>query len=81
MPPPSPTTDLSAWWDHISMLHPPANEAVGQLLDELRDDFRWVGHRLIDAAPASPDLTVALRSLHRALMDGVAAVVLHQDEL
>lgn len=66
--------------DHLISYAAPKAPGVGEMLDEMRTEFRAIGHALVDRAPRTPDRTVALRKIHEACMAAIAAVVLNQEE-
>jgi hypothetical protein len=65
--------------DRLLTLHPPKDAAVAEAMDDLRERFVALGHAVVDAVPRTPDRTIALRSIHRACMDTIAAVACNQD--
>jgi hypothetical protein len=67
--------------DHLISYVAPKAPGVGELLDVMREEFRAVGHHLVERAPRTPDRTVALRKIHEACMASIAAVVLNQEPL
>jgi hypothetical protein len=66
--------------DRMFDLHSPKDDDVVKDLDDLRAAFKRVAKLVVKKAPRTPDRTVALRSLHRACMDSIFAVVAAQDD-
>jgi hypothetical protein len=64
--------------DRLLTLHPPATPEVAGLMDHLRGMFITLAHEVVDEVPRSADRTIALRSLHRACMDTIAALACNQ---
>jgi len=50
-------------------------------LDQISAELKVFGHNLVDVAPESRELSLALTKLQELRMYAVAAVVLHQDRL
>lgn len=67
--------------DQLVGYHKPKDERVADLLGEVRDEFKSLGHYLVNHTPDGPDQTLALRRLHEALMATTFNIVAHQDEL
>lgn len=65
--------------DRLLALHPPRSSDVAEAMDLIRGQFRNLGHTVVAFVPRTPDRTVALRSLHRACMDAIAALACNQD--
>lgn len=65
--------------DRLLDLHPPSTPEVAATMDEMRGLFVAVAHRVVDVVPRSPDRTIAIRSIHRACMDSIAALACNQD--
>lgn len=66
--------------DRLFTLHPPTTTEIAGQMDSLRREFRILARYVVDAVPRTPDRAVALRSLHRACMDTIAAVACNQPE-
>lgn len=66
--------------DRLIAHHPPAAPEVVNTMESLRGGFRSLAHEVVDAVPRTPDRTVALRSIHRACMDTIAALACNQDD-
>ncbi len=62
--------------DHL-LTHRQPDDAPSQVMADLRAAFIDLGHAIVDDVPRCPDRTVALRSLHRACMDAIAALALN----
>lgn len=77
IPPQDPDFELV---DRLFTLHPPSTPEIAGQMDSLRREFRILARYVVDAVPRTPDRTVALRSLHRACMDAMAAVACNQPE-
>jgi hypothetical protein len=67
--------------DRLLELHPPKDKNVAALMDEFRADFIDVTHLVVDMVPRSDERTIAIRSIHRACMDTIAAIACNQDKL
>lgn len=65
--------------DHLLRYAKPEIEGTTEIMEEIRADFIALGHKIVDQTPAGPDLTVALRDLHRACMSAIANIALNQD--
>lgn len=57
----------------------PRDSEVGALMDDVRARFLALGHHVVNHVPRTPDRTIALRSIHRACMDSIAAIACNQD--
>jgi hypothetical protein len=77
-PAPDPDYELV---DRLFTLHPPANDLVALTMDGLRGHFRDLASEVVAVVPRTPDRTVALRSIHRACMDSIAALACNQDNV
>lgn len=67
--------------DRLLTLHPPQSANVAANMDDLRGKFIDLAHTVVDRVPRTPDRTIALRSIHRACMDTIAAVACNQGDL
>jgi hypothetical protein len=67
--------------DRLFTLHPPANDNIAALMDDLRASYAHLAHRVVAMVPRTPDRTVALRSIHRACMDTIAAIACNQEQM
>lgn len=76
---PNVQTDPKGWWSNQIDLHPPKNEHVAAVMDEVRASFKKLGLDLIDMLPSGPDLTVALRALKEASQSAIGAIACDQD--
>lgn len=76
-PPQDPDHELV---DRLFTLHPPTTRAVAEIMDDLRTEFLDLAHLVVTLVPRSSDRTIALRSIHRACMDTIAAVACNQPE-
>lgn len=65
--------------DRLLTLHPPADSDVAEKMDTIRGNFIDLGHTVVALVPRTPDRTVALRSIHRACMDSIAALACNQE--
>lgn len=65
--------------EHLLAYRRPQGDDVVQAMEAVREVFKAAGHLLVDRAPRTPDRTVALRSIHRACMDSIAALALNQE--
>lgn len=65
--------------DRLLSLHPPRTSGVAETMDALRSGFVALAHEVVDSVPRTPDRTIALRSIHRACMDTIAALACNQD--
>lgn len=74
---PDPDLDLV---DRLFTLHPPQNAEVAEVMDDLRGEFIDLAHLVVATVPRTSDRTIALRSIHRACMDTIAAVACNQPE-
>lgn len=70
---------LHARVDNDFTLHPPKDPHIGNLMDELRTEFRTLAHLVIDRCPSGPDLSVALRCLDDGLKNAIAAIARDQE--
>jgi hypothetical protein len=75
VPAPDPDFALVA---RLFTLHPPATDEVAQLMGEIRSDFTYLANTVVGSVPRTPDRTIALRSIHRACMDTIAAIACNQ---
>lgn len=66
--------------NRLFTLHPPSTPDVAQLMDFLRGEFLDLADQVVLTVPRTPDRTIALRSIHRACMDTIAAVACNQPE-
>ncbi len=66
--------------DRLLTLHPPVDDQVAMTMDLIRASFTTLAHHVVDVVPRTPDRTIALRSIHRACMDTIAAVACNQDQ-
>jgi len=67
--------------DRLLTLHPPRDPGIALTMDDLRDQFRALAHSVVERIPRTPDRTIALRSIHRACMDTIAALACNQDQI
>lgn len=74
VPAPDPDHELV---DHLLTYRRP-DEATAEVMAHLRERFISLGHEIVNGIPRCPDRTVALRSLHRACMDTIAALALNE---
>ena len=65
--------------DHLISHQPPTSDAVVEAFGDIREAFRVVGHLIVSKVPRTPDRAVAIRSIHRACMDSIAALALNQE--
>lgn len=78
------TTDTTPDPDHelvdrLLTVHPPADSDVAERMDAIRGNFIDRGHTVVALVPRTPDRTIALRSIHRACMDTIAALACNQE--
>lgn len=66
--------------DRLLTLHPPATPQVAETMDTIREMFLDAGHTVVDLIPRTPDRTIAIRSIHRAAMDSIAAIACNQPD-
>ena len=64
--------------DRLLRLHPPRTPEGAETMDDLRKGFLDLAHEVVDRVPRTPDRTIALRSIHRACMDTIAALACNQ---
>ena len=64
--------------ERLFRLHKPADEETGKKLDHLREAAGNLADLSREYCPESPELTLAIRSLHIASMHAVSAVVMPQ---
>lgn len=62
-------------------LHPPSTDDVALDMDDTRAHFTKLANFIVETVPRTPDRTIALRSLHRACMDTIAAIACNQELL
>lgn len=77
IPPQDPDFELV---DRLFTLHPPTTTEIAGQMDSLRREFRILARYVVANVPRTPDRTIALRSIHRACMDSIAAVACNQPE-
>ena len=65
--------------NRLFTLHPPKSISVEANMDMFREKFIDLGHEIVTHIPRTPDRTIAIRSLHRACMDVIAAIACNQD--
>lgn len=65
--------------DRLFVLHPPKNELVADVMDKVRAIHSDLAHYIVEHVPRTADRTIALRSLHRACMDTIAAIACNQE--
>lgn len=78
VPPADPDYELV---DRLFVLHPPATTDVAHLMDDVRYRYIHLANDAVRLVPRTPDRTIALRSLHRACMDMIAAIACNQEQL
>lgn len=66
--------------NRLFTLHPPLTREVAELMDFLRGEFTDLAEQVVLNVPRTSDRTLAIRSLHRACMDAMAAVACNQPE-
>lgn len=66
--------------EHLLAYRRPTGDEVVASMEAIREVFKAAGHLVVDRAPRSADRTVALRSIHRACMDSIAALALNQEK-
>lgn len=76
---PSPEDPDHEMVDRLLTLHPPVDEHVALQMDATRQQFIDLAHGVVGTVPRTPDRTIALRSIHRACMDTIAAIACNQD--
>lgn len=76
-PDPDPDFELV---ERLFTLHPPATSEIADQMDSLRREFRILARYVVAGVPRTADRTIALRSIHRACMDTIAAVACNQPE-
>jgi hypothetical protein len=67
--------------DRLFTLHPPASAEAGLVMDDIRFRYMSLANEIVGRVPRTPDRAIALRSLHRACMDAIAAIACNQDLL
>jgi hypothetical protein len=66
--------------ERLFTLHPPKDAEVEKRMNELRARFKDLALVVLAQVPRTPDRTIAIRSIHRACMDTIAAVACNQGE-
>lgn len=66
--------------EHLIAYKAPTSDEVIASFETIREVFKAAGHIVVDRVPRTPDRTVALRSIHRACMDSIAALACNQED-
>lgn len=67
--------------EHNMTNHPPKDEHVVRLFEDLRKSFKATAAEIVELCPDSREKSLALTNLEQALMWSTAAVARNQEEI
>lgn len=72
---------LHARVDHDLTNHPPRTAAVAALMDEATEQFKALGHWIVDNVPVGREQSTALTKLEELSMHAKAGIARNQDRV